>query len=410
MPCSHSIKEAILDKPDEVHAKYSPSKLSRILACTASVGACEGIEDQQSAPAAEGEMLHEMTAQCINPKTLTIDYSLVRTFDIDDEQATAIEDALKYLEVLILSRGDNDLELLIETRVFLEAYSPFLEDVHGTADIILIDRTAKIVFVIDWKYGKGVPVDSFNNIQLMTYALGALIYVIGPMLAHQGYKVEVHIVQPRINNSSHWVVPDEDLTAYLEQLIAALWNIEQGLVSFSPGENQCRWCLAATPHQKGFSPCEARLQWQLGQAKSVFAAIAELPDVTDERLVEVSKTFPALQRAMKQIDAYLYAKLLASVEVPGKKLVAGRNSRKWIDESKVILWFDENVDDPEALWKTQLKTPAQAEKISKAVKNSPEFHKLVKKIPGKLTMADASDKRAGITITEDAKEKFAEFI
>lgn len=68
------------------------------------------------------------------------------------------------------------------------------------ADCILIG--GGVLHIIDFKYGKGVPVSAEGNPQLSLYALGA----------YEAYKIlypieriELHIVQPRISDEpSEW--------------------------------------------------------------------------------------------------------------------------------------------------------------------------------------------------------------
>lgn len=53
------------------HAKYSPSQLSRIIACPGSVFMSEGIEQLPTSPyAAEGTMLHSYMEQYIDSNTM----------------------------------------------------------------------------------------------------------------------------------------------------------------------------------------------------------------------------------------------------------------------------------------------------------------------------------------------------
>ena len=63
----------------------------------------------------------------------------------------------------------KDPMILIEQRL---DFSEYVESGFGTGDCVII--ADKTLYIIDFKYGKGVPVDAAENPQMMLYALGAL--------------------------------------------------------------------------------------------------------------------------------------------------------------------------------------------------------------------------------------------
>lgn len=67
-----------------------------------------------------------------------------------------------------LTFSGKDPRLYLETKV---DYSRWVPEGFGTSDCIIISDN--VMHVIDFKYGKGVPVDSKDNPQLMLYAAGA---------------------------------------------------------------------------------------------------------------------------------------------------------------------------------------------------------------------------------------------
>ena len=79
----------------------------------------------------------------------------------------------------------------------------------GIADCILI--SGDLIQVIDFKYGKGVPVSADHNPQLMLYALGAYE---GCRLLYGIHRVKLSIVQPRLNNIDEWDCSLEDLLKF----------------------------------------------------------------------------------------------------------------------------------------------------------------------------------------------------
>ena len=72
-------------------------------------------------------------------------------------------------------------------------FSQFVPKGFGTADCLIM--TPDALHVVDFKYGKGVPVDAKDNPQLKLYALGALSEY---GLLYQFKTIHIHIVQPRL--------------------------------------------------------------------------------------------------------------------------------------------------------------------------------------------------------------------
>lgn len=81
-------------------------------------------------------------------------------------------------------------------------YSVWVPGGFGTGDCILL--CGETLHVVDFKYGRGVPVSACDNPQMMLYALGA----------YEAYKllypicfVRLSVVQPRLNSQSDWELP-----------------------------------------------------------------------------------------------------------------------------------------------------------------------------------------------------------
>lgn len=70
----------------------------------------------------------------------------------------------------------RDVSIKLPATPFVEVekrvdFSDYVPEGFGTADCIMIQGNT--LFVIDFKYGKGVPVSAEENPQMMLYALGA---------------------------------------------------------------------------------------------------------------------------------------------------------------------------------------------------------------------------------------------
>ena len=129
-----------------------------------------------------------------------------------DEMQGYTDTYLDYVKSLSLG-FENTPSAMVEKHIDLDMYIPSLPEedpAGGTADCILIG--GGVLHIIDFKYGKGVPVSAEGNPQLSLYALGA----------YEAYKIlypieriELHIVQPRISDEpSEWGCSLTELLAF----------------------------------------------------------------------------------------------------------------------------------------------------------------------------------------------------
>lgn len=84
-------------------------------------------------------------------------------------------------------------------------FSGYVPDGFGTADLVMIGGNK--LRVIDFKYGKGVPVEVTDNAQMKLYALGALAQY---ALLYKVERVILSIAQLRLGEPAEWeTTPDE---------------------------------------------------------------------------------------------------------------------------------------------------------------------------------------------------------
>ena len=119
-------------------------------------------------------------------------------------------------------------------------FSDYVPEGFGTADCIMIQGNT--LFVIDFKYGKGVPVSAEENPQMMLYALGAyeackILYPIE--------RIRLGIVQPRLPDEiSEWECTLEELLQFGDYAKERATLAFAGEGEFAPGEKTCKFCRA----------------------------------------------------------------------------------------------------------------------------------------------------------------------
>lgn len=376
--------------PPSNHGLVSPSRLQRIVDCPGSFRLTRDIESQQSVYAEEGSMLHAEVEMAINSGK--IEYF---NPDLNDEQHVAVQDCLDYYYNL-LKTVDKAVSYT-EKRVFLKGYHQCLHDCFGTCDIIITN--ANELHVIDWKFGKGVPVYASNNDQLYAYAAGAMAEL---DLRTEG-QVFIHCIQPRLNSFDVVELKCQDIYDWLDsRIIPGVSRAYEKHAPFNPGKSQCRWCPAK-------NNCRARFNASSQTAADVFKAATQLPDeVTIEEISELVRRCVDFEAALSDLRLYLQRELESGRPVPGWKMVHGRSIRKWASTTAAEEWMIDNSDgNYERLYETKLISPARAERRFRTWKKNEEFNALIVKPEGKPKLALDTDPRQAIEY-QTAADKFKE--
>lgn len=235
----------------EVHAKLSPSSGERWINCTGSFDLIDRLnvpEPQGSFAAQEGTLAHSVLE---NDMLLM----LGRRSHIDHlsernrlgEEARELLGSSSTVEMSENARWHIDLvqdvmmqvhgaaEVFVEVRV-----RPGIPDCFGTADTIV--ATDKTLHVVDYKYGRGIPVSAVQNTQLKLYGLGAYEML---KVLYDFEDVQLHIVQPRLSSVSTWELTLEELLAWRQDtVLPAVEKIRNHTGDLKPGKKICQWCPA----------------------------------------------------------------------------------------------------------------------------------------------------------------------
>ena len=370
------------------HSILGASSSHRWLNCPGSIRLSAGMPKTSSKYADEGTAAHELAETCLRSggtansylgKIITVNET---AYEVTHEMADAVQLYLDVLSADYKSAGFNPV-LAIEQRFHLDW---LYDGMFGTNDA-LVGQPFGLLRVYDFKYGAGVAVDVTDNTQLMYYALGA---------AHgETYdEVELVIVQPRaqhpdgpVRRQRMWVA---ELDRWADQvLLPGAEATEDPEAPTNAGE-WCRFCpaMAICPAQKEVAVRSAQFAFQdKPQAPPMAASLApsELRQILDKA---------------SMIEAWLescreHARLLleqgADPNDLGYKLVAGRASRKWIDEADAEKFLTTLDIDP---FEHKLKSPAQAEKALRGPAKK-ALEDMVQTVRG-VQLAPLSDKREAV--------------
>jgi len=390
------------------HALLSASSAKKWLHCTPSARLENALPEEQSAYAEEGTLAHsicelklekQFTDENMSDKAYKSKLNKLMKHPLYAKEMDGFTDAYVDYITGIAYDFPSTPYVAVEKRV---DYGPWAEEGFGTCDCILIQGTE--MHICDFKYGKGKAVSSFENPQLMLYALGAwnafrMIYPIK--------SVKLHIIQPRIDNTSSWEIALERLLQWGEETVKP-----QAQKAYR-GEGECvqgEWCdncfcrLSAT--------CRARAEANLAlmaEAESTSGTGAPAmrlpPQLNNEEVGALLKQAQFLKSWVNKLEAYAQGEILAGREVRGWKLVEGRSIRTIQDIDAAYDALCAAGYPEAALYRMQPLPLGELEKLlDKAHKKI--LDKYIVKPPGKPTLVPEDDKRPAISPASIAEGAF----
>lgn len=264
------------------HSLYSASSMARIIACAGSVRACSKVPPRpESAAATEGTLAHEPVEFLIKNgehKLLQSSDYLRRKYDM--QMLVHAEAAAKAIWKLAKGR---DAAISAEEKVKL---SHIDAELGGTLDAAITEDFGTLD-IIDYKFGKHIPVEVANNAQLMTYGVGKA------HPEHYNFEhIRFTIIQPRAVHTDgpvrSWTTTPEKLIEFNEVLREAIKAAKSKNAKLKAG-GHCFFC-DAQKSCKAFTPDvlkEMRMSFAKPQTPEQIRAQLLLdfgnPDVTKKK-------------------------------------------------------------------------------------------------------------------------------
>lgn len=376
------------DHSARAHALLSASSAHRWLNCPASAVASELYANEGNEFTREGTLAHEIAEGVVSGKISRREGPGAFIPEVTQEM---LDCAAEYEDFICeLIKGPNAIRLL-EQRV---DFSPWVPEGFGTCDCILIQD--KILTIIDYKYGVGVPVSAKNNPQMMLYALGALNDY---GIALDVDTVEMYIFQPRINNISSDSCSVNDLMAWAESTVKPT---AEKAVKGKGGYKAGSWCKFC-PHA---GKCRT-LSKTCTEYVSTHGMRASVPVLAPHELAEVLQMEPLVALWLKRVKAQALTDMIDGKEVPGWKVVEGKlGNRKWTDELQVAQTLEAAGYGPGEYTETKLLSPAAMEKALGKKKAAELLEGMISRDPGAPTIAPAEDKRPAYNKLEQAQKDY----
>lgn len=386
----------------DVHAKLSASGAHRWMACTPSANLEGQFPDKTSEFAEEGTLAHSLAELILRynnneltKKTFSTRLNKLKQDPLyNQEMQEYIEDYTRMVweQFNEAKASCPDAQALFEQRLDFSDYVP---DGFGTGDVVII--ADDLVQVIDLKYGKGIGVSATGNPQLKLYGLGA--YLEHSML-YDIRRIKMTIIQPRLDNISTEELTAEELLDWAETKVKPKARMAMdGEGDFCVGDH-CRFC-------KAFAVCRAQKDYQMELAKYDFVDAKLLEN---SEIGEVLSRMDALVKWAEAIKDYAFDQALNhGVQFAGWKLVEGRSTRTYVDETRVRdALVTAGYTNDEIFKKPELLGITAMEKLVGKKKFIDLLSELVDKPKGKPALVPETDKRPPLDTVEKMKEDFDE--
>ena len=370
------------------HAILSASGSHRWLACTPSARLEQEFSDTDSTASLEGTAAHSLAEHKLKKK-LKMQSTRPNTIYDNDEMEMYTDDYSDYVveQYTKAKRYDVNAKVLIEQRLDFSCYVP---EGFGTGDAVIVSKGK--LHIIDLKYGLGVLVNAEKNPQMMLYALGALRKY---GKEYEIKKVKLTIFQPRRENVTTWETTTAALKKWANKILRPKAEMAyRGTGKYEPGAH-CQFCKAAIK-------CRARAEEKLKLAKEEFK---KPPLITDNEIESVLAKIPDIKKWCDDIMEYALEKALNGKKWEGFKIVAGRGTRKYLNEEAVVAAL--NKAGYYDIYKKSLLPITEMEKLMTKKTFSEVLGKLVGKTEGKPTLVSLDDKRPELN-TIQAKNEFKE--
>jgi hypothetical protein len=250
---------------------------------------------------------------------------------------------------------------------------PGIPHAFGTCDLIV--KNDKHLVLVDWKFGRGVPVRATYdhgdgtetvNPQLMFYAAAALNT---PKIKQwfagvPGRNIVLAIIQPRTATPlTHTVVKRAELRRFVEDIHAVVSEAFSHAPRRTRGEH-CR-----------FAPCKVSCPLWTGPLLDLTALGVEKPAPATAEITPYAAYLAAAKRLLdavelmrKDVDAQMHAYLSNGGAIPGWKLKAKAKQRKWIDPVEVEATLNALGFRESDIFTRELVTFAAAEATAKRLK------------------------------------------
>lgn len=367
------------DASTREHKRFSPSQSERFTLCHGSTNLLARVPARPPTHyAIEGTKAHEVLIaglrnKCRNAIEAHREHSVHCAEDLDTFDNYfyySIQQGLDYVYDILDEYADADLFLERKVVPPIEVDGAIYDEASGYCDIAISIRSIRKLFVIDYKHGAGIAKAVIGNSQVKQYALGFLYGGDFAISAADFDRVVLVIIQPRAfhpdGSPREYECTPYEIYEYLDELNAAIKANLDPSAALTPGDDQCRFCDAATV-------CPAREAKALSVVGDMYKQIEQISgkilpppqQLSVDRLTFISMHGDMLRQWLNDIDAHCLELAKSGVHLPGRKLVEVMARRKWYgDPAEVAEQLSKLAGVPTgSVMELQLIPITQAEKL-----------------------------------------------
>jgi len=345
------------------------SAASRWIACPASARLSALMPYVEGGEAAKiGTAIHALAETCFQLDSDPINSigTVVEGITMTQENC---EMALEHLKAIWAMEDE-----LGEGSVTVEKFLPYLDypnvKVGGTTDVIGISKEKRKLIIADLKTGRGY-VDADND-QLRLYALAAMD---DGNLYQDIDTVELWIIQPHHGEVRKHSMTTQELVDWEHYVLTpAIENALNPAFPPVPSDSACQYCNART-----ICPAQSNLA-------EVVATAPPVEMLTEGQISVLLTKFDMVEGYIKAVREHALKRMESGAVIDGWQLQPKRALRSWTDEKEAYAGLLALGLDPREVTKTEMITPAQAEKLlTKDLK--PSLEALTSRISSGLTLA-----------------------
>lgn len=407
---------------EAAHSLFSPSSSSGWLTCSAYIVVNALAPDEGSEFAAYGTVAHAVAEEWLiagkRPKHLLGKREIVYAGDwgyVVEITSDMMEYVRESVDRCMLLPGKH----ITEQRVDFSRLTP-IPNQGGTMDFAAV--LGKRVEVVDHKFGAGVRVYAEKNTQAMLYALGLLFKYDkaygGP---HDFREFVLKIHQPRLDHFDEWECSRDQLmefAGYVKERAKQAWRID---APRTPDPKACMFCKV-----KQTCAANARMQIRLmgDQTADAFGEVSAeevrqfKEDLVDDVIPFAIKTADPLALSTDELEALkpfkrmvegfwktadheLLRRGLSGVPLRKYKVVEGKSNRLFASPDVAAKRLVASGCSADEVIIKKVVGPVEAERLLVAAGHKrsdlPELLEgLVRKPPGKPTLAPVSDRRPAL--------------
>lgn len=369
------------------HALLSASAASRWLVCTMAPRYEAQFPDKQTSYTQEGTLAHSLCELEVNHQVanaVSDDEYKAKLAEIKGSelfQPEMLTTASTYVDHIWYSAiADFEYPPYIVTEVRVE-FDDIVPEGFGTCDCIMIGDD--LISITDYKHGKGVPVEAYDNPQMKLYAWGALRKY-RSLYGDSIKRVRMAIVQPRLaEEASTAELTVEELERWTEEVKPIATKAYYGFGEYVPGKH-CGFC-------RGKIHCPARSEQYL--RLKPLAESGDLKLKTVEEIGELLKQAEGLQTWYRNLKDHVESLLMSGQAVPGWKLVAGKSNRKFTNQDQAFKHLIDTGIPDAMLFERKPRTLSEIEKMLGKKDFATRMADYVIKPQGSPTLAPETDGR-----------------